>query len=41
MLVVEGVESRHQVQTLKELGVNFMQGYFFAKPAPICELTVV
>ncbi|MCW8345503.1 EAL domain-containing protein [Vibrio sp. 10N.222.54.A1] len=40
-LVAEGVESQCQVQTLKELGVDFVQGYFFAKPTSACELALV
>lgn len=31
-IVVEGVETQEDVQMLSELSVDFMQGYFFAKP---------
>ncbi len=37
-IVVEGVESKEQVVALKEIGVDYMQGYFFSKPLPIWEL---
>lgn len=31
-IVMEGVESAIQVELLKDLGVNFMQGYYFSRP---------
>lgn len=37
-VVVEGVESKDQVVALKEIGVDYMQGYFFSQPLPIWEL---
>ena len=33
-VVVEGVETRSQVDFLKSVGCNFVQGYFFGKPMP-------
>lgn len=33
-IVVEGVEKREQYELLKELGVDFIQGYYFGKPVP-------
>ena len=33
-LVVEGVETAFQYQRLTQLGVQFAQGYFFARPMP-------
>lgn len=35
--VAEGVEERPQVEMLKRLGCDFIQGYYFAKPMPISE----
>jgi EAL domain-containing protein (putative c-di-GMP-specific phosphodiesterase class I) len=32
-VVVEGVERSEEVTSLREIGVRFFQGYFFAKPA--------
>ncbi|UVO38971.1 EAL domain-containing protein [Bradyrhizobium arachidis] len=32
--VVEGVETRAQLDTLRRLGCDFLQGYYFAKPMP-------
>jgi diguanylate cyclase (GGDEF)-like protein len=39
--VAEGVETSDQVRILRELGCDFAQGYFFAKPAPAAELPAV
>lgn len=33
--VAEGVEERKQVDMLKKLNCNYIQGYYFAKPMPI------
>jgi EAL domain-containing protein (putative c-di-GMP-specific phosphodiesterase class I)/GGDEF domain-containing protein len=33
-LVAEGVESEEQMQALKELGCDYIQGYFYSKPVP-------
>ena len=32
--VVEGVETRAQLDSLRRLGCDFIQGYYFAKPMP-------
>jgi diguanylate cyclase (GGDEF)-like protein len=32
--VAEGVETRAQLDSLRRLGCNFIQGYYFAKPMP-------
>ena len=32
MVSVEGVETRAQLDTLRRLGCDFIQGYYFAKP---------
>jgi diguanylate cyclase (GGDEF)-like protein len=39
--VAEGVETNDQVRTLRELGCDFAQGYFFAKPVRAEELPAV
>jgi len=36
--VVEGVETADQALQASELGVDFAQGYHFARPAPLAEL---
>lgn len=36
-LVAEGIECREEHETLAELGVDFGQGYYFAKPMPPAE----
>lgn len=37
-VVAEGVESAQQVELLKEMGCNYIQGYYYSKPLPINEL---
>ena len=36
-VVAEGVESLDQVQRLRTVGCDYVQGYFFAKPMPVPE----
>lgn len=33
-VIAEGVEEKHQVEMLRNLGCNYIQGYYFAKPMP-------
>ena len=33
-VVAEGVETREQLERLREIGCDYVQGYFFAKPMP-------
>lgn len=33
-VVSEGIEAKEQYQTMKELGVRYIQGYYFSKPLP-------
>ena len=35
--VAEGVEERSQVEMLRRLGCDYIQGYYYAKPMPISE----
>lgn len=39
-VVAEGVETQMQVELLRDLRCDCLQGYFFAKPGPIEEFTV-
>ncbi|HYJ42080.1 MAG TPA: EAL domain-containing protein, partial [Steroidobacteraceae bacterium] len=39
--VAEGVETIEQVRTLRQLGCDFAQGFFFAKPVPAKDLPAV
>lgn len=32
--IAEGIETRQEFETLCELGVDYVQGYYFAKPSP-------
>ncbi len=34
-MIVEGAEKKEQIDFLRELGVDFIQGYYFYKPMPI------
>ncbi|MCR4990694.1 MAG: EAL domain-containing protein [Lachnospiraceae bacterium] len=34
LALVEGVETEEQVKLLKDLGVDYLQGYYFSKPVP-------
>ena len=33
-VVAEGAETKEQYQLLKEMGCNYIQGYYFSKPVP-------
>ena len=35
--ITEGVETREQLDMLKEMGCKLFQGYYFSKPIPIDE----
>ena len=36
-VVAEGVETREQFEQLREIGCDYVQGYYFAKPMPCGE----
>ena len=36
-ILVEGVETENQIELLKALAVDYLQGYFFSKPVPKAE----
>ena len=40
-LVAEGVETKHEVDLLTELGYTGLQGYYFSKPVPTDEYTQI
>ena len=33
-ILVEGVETKAQIELLKNLGVDYLQGFYFSKPVP-------
>ena len=35
--VAEGVETGEQLDRIKEIGCDYVQGYFYSKPLPIKE----
>ncbi len=37
-ILVEGIETQEQAETFRDLGVDKLQGYYFAKPMPFNEL---
>ena len=36
-VVAEGVEEEAQLERLKRIGCDFVQGYFYSKPLPVAE----
>lgn len=34
-IVAEGVEEQHQLKQLSDLGIDYIQGYYFSKPLPV------
>jgi EAL domain-containing protein (putative c-di-GMP-specific phosphodiesterase class I) len=40
-VVVEGVESAAQLDLLKSWGCRIVQGYYFARPLPVPEMTAL
>ncbi|MBI4896809.1 MAG: EAL domain-containing protein [Actinobacteria bacterium] len=39
-IVAEGIETQGELECVRELGVQYGQGYFIARPAPLAELLV-
>ena len=39
VVVAEGVETWRHVEIAREIGFDELQGYWFAKPAPVAEIT--
>ncbi|HEV2719408.1 MAG TPA: EAL domain-containing protein [Thermoanaerobaculia bacterium] len=39
-VIAEGVETEEDLMTVRELGIDLVQGFFFSKPLPAAELTV-
>jgi EAL domain-containing protein (putative c-di-GMP-specific phosphodiesterase class I) len=37
-VIAEGVETKAQLDILKEMGCDYVQGYYFCKPLPLNEL---
>ena len=33
-IVSEGIETKEQFETMRELGISYIQGYYFSKPLP-------
>ena len=38
-ICVEGVETQEQYELLANIGVDYIQGYYFGKPVPVAEFT--
>jgi len=36
-VVVEGVEDEHMFNMLRDMGTDFIQGYFISRPVPVFE----
>ena len=34
-VIAEGVENKEQYELLRDAGCDFIQGYYFSKPAPL------
>lgn len=37
-VIAEGVETKDQLILLKDVGVNFVQGYYFGRPVSVEEI---
>ena len=34
-VIAEGIETQHEFEVLQEMGVDYLQGYYFARPNPV------
>lgn len=34
-VIAEGIETQHEFEALQEMGVDYLQGYYFARPNPV------
>ena len=34
-IVSEGIETKEQLETMEELGIEYIQGFYFSKPLPL------
>jgi EAL domain-containing protein (putative c-di-GMP-specific phosphodiesterase class I) len=39
--VAEGVEQASQVQALRDIGADLLQGYYFGRAVPVSELQLI
>ena len=37
VVLAEGVETEEQKELLNEIGVEYLQGYYFSRPLPVAE----
>ena len=37
-VLAEGVETLNQQKMLEDIGVEYLQGYYFSRPLPVCDL---
>ena len=38
VVLAEGVETEEQKKLLNEIGVEYLQGYYFSRPLPVAEI---
>jgi EAL domain-containing protein (putative c-di-GMP-specific phosphodiesterase class I) len=40
-IVAEGIQNRHELDALRDLGVRYGQGFYFGRPGPIGEVMTI
>ena len=40
-VLAEGVETLNPQKMLEDIGVEYLQGYYFSRPLPVCDLIEV